>query len=390
MLIVKLIRSFLGYVVFTGTGGFPERFINLCVKYRIPLWDLKNHGDTFEGKTTIHGYKHIRPAAFRAGVRLRISEKRGLPFLTAQNRKRMGLLIGFLVCAALIAVLSTHIWTVEVAGNINVPTETVLETAGRLGVTVGARRSALDPKEIADALLYEIDGLSWAAVNIDACKAVIEVRESVPRPDILDTETPANIIADEDGILTKIEVYSGTAALPVGSAVLKGDLLISGVVKNLDNSETLKGAQGNVYARVKRQMDFSCESLEFLACSAAKERYILEFFGLRIPLGRTLGTEVYTVKQYLSDGKTQLPVGLLRERAQAFETPKTLESPSDCARYAAKQYACAYKTLWSESVILSEDISFDFESTAPTVYGIVTCEKEIGINQEIFVEKISD
>lgn len=390
MLIVKLIRFFLGYVVFTGTGGFPERFINLCVKYRIPLWDLKNRGETFEGKTTIRGYKHIRPAAFRAGVKLHIAEKRGLPFLTAKNKKRMGLLVGFAVCTALIGILSLHIWTVEVSGNVQIPTETVLEAAEQLGITVGARRSALDAKTLADELLYEIDGLSFAAVNIDACKAVIEVRESIARPEILDTETPSNIIADEAGILTKIEVYSGTAVLPIGSAVLKDDLLISGVVENLDNSETLKGAQGNVYAQVERKIDFSCENKVFIGCSAARERYILEFFGLHIPLGRPIAAESYAVRQYLSDGKTQLPIGITREYSAVFDTETALEFPADRARYTAKQLANVYQALWNESVILSEDIAFDFENTEPSIRGTVTCEKEIGINQEIFVEKISD
>lgn len=390
MLIVKLIRFCLGYVLFTGTGGFPERFINLCVKYKIPLWDLKNHGECFEGKTTIRGYKHIRPAAFRAGVALKIREKCGLPFLTAKNKKRMGLLVGFAVCAACIGLLSAHIWTVEVAGNVEIPTETVLEAAEHLGITVGARRNSLDAKALADALLYELDGLSFAAVNIDACKVVIEVRESVPQPEILDTETPSNIIADEAGILTKVEVYSGTAALPVGSAVLKGDLLISGVVENLDKSETLKGAQGNVYAKVERKIDFSCESKQFFGCSAARERHILELFGLHIPLGRPLSNTPYTVRRYLSDGKTQLPVGITREYSAAFEAERTLTEPADRARYAAKELACAYKALWSDSVLLSESITFDFENPEPFIRGTVTCEKEIGLNQEIFVEKISD
>lgn len=390
MLIVKLIRFFLGYVIFTGTGGFPERFINLCVKYKIPLWDLKNHGEYFEGKTTIRGYKHIRPAAFRAGVKLQIREKCGLPFLTAKNKKRMGLFIGFAVCAALIGILSAHIWTVEVSGNVNIPSETVLEAAEHLGITVGARRKSLDAKVLADELLYEIDGLSFAAVNIDACKVVIEVRESVAQPEILDTETPSNIIADEAGILTKVEVYSGTAVLPIGSAVLKNDLLISGVVQNADNSETLKGAQGNVYAKVERPMDFSCENKVFFGCSASRERYIFEFFGLRIPLGRPIAGESYAVRKYLSDGKTQLPVGIAREYGAVFDAETELSDAGDRARYTAKQLACAYKSLWSDCVLLSEDITFDFENAEPATRGTVTCEKEIGINQEIFVEKISD
>lgn len=390
MLIIRLIRSLLGYVVFTGTGGFPERFINLCVKYRVPLWDLKNHGERFSGKTTIHGYKEIRPAAHRSGVRLHIQEKRGLPFLTAKNKKRVGLLIGLMVAVLLVGVLSSMIWTVSVEGNDQIPEEQILAVAEDLGVKMGVRRKKLDAQSIADALLREIDGLSWAALNIDASKAVIEVRESIPKPEISDTQTPANIIAAEDGILTKIEVYSGTAALPVDSAVLKGDLLISGVVKNLDNSETLKGAQGNVYAKVRRDMLFACPETPFLACSSVNERKVLYIFGLKIPCGRRTGESVYTVKSYLSNGGNPLPVGVFRERSEVYDSPYTLETPADRARYAVKKYVTAYKALWQESVILETNVTFDLTSDRPSVSGTIQCEKEIGVNQEIFVEKISD
>ncbi len=390
MLIVKLIRSMLGYVIFTGTGGFPERFINLCVKFHVPLWDLQNHGGSFQGKTTIRGYKNIRPVAHRSGVRLRILEKRGLPFLTAKNKKRVGLAVGLSVAVLLVAVLSSRIWTVEVEGNVDIPEERILAAAEELGVSMGARRRKLHVQEIADGLLHEVDGLSWAAVNIDASKAVIEVRESVPSPEILDTQTPANIIAAEDGILTRVEVYSGTAALPVGSAVLKGDLLIAGVVQNSDSSETLKGAQGNVYAKVERNLLFACPETPFLRCSAAEERSVLYFLGLQIPLGRRTGASPYTVKTYLSNGSTALPVGIFRERSESYTAEYTLEDSADKARYAVKKYAALYKTLWEESVILQTEVAFDLDSAQPSVSGCIICEKEIGINQEIFVEKISD
>ena len=42
MLFVNFVRFILGYICFTATGGFPERFLNLCRLNKIILWDLKN------------------------------------------------------------------------------------------------------------------------------------------------------------------------------------------------------------------------------------------------------------------------------------------------------------------------------------------------------------
>lgn len=390
MLIVKLLRNIMGYVVFVGRGGFPERFLNLCMKYHIPLWDLQSHGDYFTGKTTVRAYKHIRPAAFRSGVRVRISEKCGVPFFSSRNKKRVGLLCGVAVSALLIAVLSGHIWTIEVTGNSEIPTETILEITENMGLHIGVRRSRINSEILADGLLENLDALSWAAVNIDNCKAVIEVREAIAQPEILDTETPANIIAGEDGILTKIEVFSGTAALPVGSAVLKGDLLIAGVVQNLDNSETLKGAQGRVYARVEKNLLFCVPAQPFLRCTAVNERKTLYCFGLKIPMSRTPGENAYRTAEYLSNGNTALPVGVFYDRAMQFAGDFTLQSETDALRYAVKNFTAAYKTLWQEGVIEAETVSFSDDGGAPSVRACITCEKEIGVNQEIFVEKISD
>lgn len=390
MFILKWVRFVLGYVLFTATGGFPERFINLCTKNHIPLWDLKHLGDTVEGKTTVSGYKRIRTAAHRSGVRVRISKKCGLPFLRERNKKRAGLAVGLALAALLLCLLSTRIWTVRVEGNVQIHDEQILRAAKSLGVEMGARTSKLDAQKIAQELQKQVEGLSWAAVNIDACKAVIEVRESTPKPDILDTKTPANIVASENGVLTRIEVYSGTAALPVGSAVLKGDLLISGVVLNKDNSETLHGAQGHVYAKVEREIDCSAENTAFVKLSEENTRYILYCIGLKLPLGRPLSGQVYTVETYLSNGDTTLPVGMLREHTAAFSTPFTLTEAPQKARYTAKLLAEEYRRIWQDSVVLETDISLDFDTDAPYARGKIVCEKEIGVNQEIFVEKISD
>ena len=141
MFILKFVRFVLGYVLFTATGGFPERFINLCTQHNIPLWDLKHLGDTVEGKTTVSGYKRIRPAARRSGVRVRISKKCGLPFLRERNKKHAGLLVGVALAALLLCILSTRIWTVRVEGNVQIHDEQILRAAKSLGVEGGARTS---------------------------------------------------------------------------------------------------------------------------------------------------------------------------------------------------------------------------------------------------------
>lgn len=79
MFFVKLLRFLRGTVLFKLTGGFSERFINLCGRGGIPLWDFTAHPLGFSAHTTAKGYKRMRPYAKKTGVKIRIQRKEGVP-----------------------------------------------------------------------------------------------------------------------------------------------------------------------------------------------------------------------------------------------------------------------------------------------------------------------
>lgn len=388
MFILRFMRILLGYVVFEGSGGFPERFLNLCALEHIPLWDVQFHGDKIEGKTTVKGYLGIRKAVHRAGLSVHILDKRGLPFLTHQNRKRFGLLLGAVLSMLLLCFLSSMIWSVRVEGNENIPEETILEVAEELGIKVGARKSTIKASQKAEELMEHFDELSFAAVNLDFSKAIIEVRERTQKPEILDTVTPSNIVAAENGILLRLDVYSGTPCIPEGSAVLKGDLLISGVIENKDSSERLKGAGGHAYARIERPFTITADAEKLYACTEVTLRRSLLFFGLHLPLGKSVGESPYKTERYLQNKNTVLPIGIQEEHHTDFSSAYTFANAATAKRYAAAQYADFYKTTAeSTEKVLSENIEFIESDSAPKITGVLICEKDIGKKQEIFVEK---
>ena len=63
-------------------------------------------------------------------------------------------------------------------------------------------------------------------------------------PEFPDSTTPCNIVASQDGTIMGIEATVGVAEVRSGDAVLKGDLLISGITENLDKTYNLKAARG--------------------------------------------------------------------------------------------------------------------------------------------------
>lgn len=388
MLIIRLIRFLLGFVTFTAYGGFPERFVNLCTMNKIPLWNMKKEKNYITADTTVNGYKSIKASAKNSGVRVRITKKYGLPFFIHKNRRRIGLLAGFMTAIITVSFLSTMIWSVSVSGNKTLSDEQILDAFEAVGVKVGARRSAISPSEAAYEAKKLLPKIAWASVNIKGSRVEIVVSELSEAPEFPDSTTPCNIIASQDGTIMGIEATVGVAEVHSGDAVLKGDLLISGITENLDKTYNLKSARGKVHARVKNEINASCNDVQFSRLSKLSEQNSLFIFGLKIPLGIGVGEDnAYTEKSFVANGDMSLPLGKITKRVYYSEPCEVF--PEEYKKvYSAYLYTCSYRAMYSESEqILSSDFSFDFVNGTPLFSGNYECKKEIGKRLEIFVEK---
>ncbi|MCC8023452.1 MAG: sporulation protein YqfD [Clostridiales bacterium] len=116
-----------GYVEFKCSGGFVERFLNLCNVNRLKLWDVKKRNGVLYATTDIKSYKEMHKCARKSGSVVRIVHKKGLPFLFANHRNRVGLLIGLAVFIIMLMVLTSFIWLVEIEGNESVEDAVLLE-----------------------------------------------------------------------------------------------------------------------------------------------------------------------------------------------------------------------------------------------------------------------
>ncbi len=329
MLFVNFVRFILGYVRFTARGGFPERFLNLCRLNKIVLWDLRNTNGVISACTDCASYKKIRSVSRKSGMKVRIGRKHGLPFFLNRHKRRVGVLAGVFLCGALLLILSTRIWSVDVIGNNNVPSERILGVFEELGVKKGASAKRTDIKATELAALAELDELSWLNINISGSKAVIEVREAVELPEIESEDAPVDIVAARDGIITIIRPFNGTAEQETGNAVVKGDLLISGIKENGDLTVSFCKAKGYVVAKTSRSMNyFQPQKLTVKKPARIKKRYIINFLSFNIPLGIINRENASFEKSEIIINGVTLPFGITEctelffEEAQIALTPE--------------------------------------------------------------------
>ncbi len=310
MLLTRLIRFLLGYVCFSARNGFSERFINLCKINKIPLWNLHCSNGIITAQTDLKNYIRIRPIAKKSGMKVRVERKQGLPFFMKKHRKRVGLIIGAVFCFLSVAFLSSRIWHIEVIGNVRVPKEEILCVFESIGLREGTSIAKTDVSSTESAALHMLPDVSWLNVNFSGCTAIIEIRETVEKPSTDKESAPSNLVAAGDGQILILRPFNGTAETFVGSAVLKGDLLISGIEENKDLTVNFCKAEGYVVAQTTRSSDYlQKQSFPALQKSEGKKGIVLQFLFFRIPFGR-IPTDSFSEKSSLCVDGTILPVSI--------------------------------------------------------------------------------
>lgn len=383
MLIIKILRYIFGYVNFRAFGGFSDRFLNLCTNNGIPLWNISNVKGNICASTTINGYLSIRKSARKSGMKLKVLEKKGLIFFLKRNKIRVGILIGTLVFACITVILSQFIWSISLVGNINLEQDYLMEAFEKYGIKISAPLKILDDKDIAQKVVSEIEELSWASVNRKGTSVVIEVREKTQAPESYDDETPTNLIASEDGVIISIDSLYGVEEVKVGSAVTKGDLLISGVVSHADGKENFIHADGYVKALVKYKQNFSSDNFVTYKQLSEKTRKSLFFFGIKIPLGMSVGDDFFTEhKSFVESENMLLPLGIITEYGADFSDDTNETDKKTKEKLALFENACYVNEMLDFCIIKDSCVTLN-ENTV-TFYG--NCEREIGKLQEIYVK----
>jgi similar to stage IV sporulation protein len=391
MLIVNLVRYILGYINFRAFGGLSDRFLNLCTRDGIPLWNIKNIKGNITASTTINGYLAIRKAAKKSGMQVTVVERKGIVFTVKRNKTRIGLLIGAIIFVSIIYTLSQFVWSVSLVGNVDLQEDYLLSAFERYGVKVGATISSIDNDDIAQRVVNEITELSWAAINRKGNVVVIEVREKTPAPEKYDNSVPTNLIADENGVILTIDVLYGNEEIKPGSAVSKGDLLISGVITYADGREKLVHADGYVKALVNRKANFNGNDFSVHNLISEKSRKKLFIFGVEIPLGSQIGDGLYCKhKSFMKSEKILLPLGIITEYNAEFSSDNISLNEATKDKLALWDNAFYVKELLDFSVVKNSSICVQESESGNEFAFSADCEQEIGVLQEIYVKNDDD
>lgn len=317
--LLKIIRWLWGYVAFAAKGAFPERFINLTAKAGISLWDIKKENSIFSASVLAGEYKNLRPLARKAKIKLKIKEKHGLPFILNKYKYRSGLFIGIILFFVVIYSLSLFVWDIEIEGNIDIEDTQVKQTLSELGLSKGKLIKKLDIPIIEQGAMQKLSNVSWISINLDGCLATVSIKERIIPPDILPEDRPCNIKANHDGQIMNLEVYKGTPLVKNGDAVLKGQLLVSGVVEDNFGNNNVYHAVARAYAYTKRcvEKEVDLKQIDYERTGKIVKRKKINLFGIDLPLSLSAVPKCHYEKEIIDKDikilNSQLPINIYEE-----------------------------------------------------------------------------
>ncbi|NLK86374.1 MAG: sporulation protein YqfD [Clostridiaceae bacterium] len=241
-----------GYVIIIVEGYFIEKFINICAKRRIQLWDCRIQKQYLATmRMSVKGFRLIRPVARKTGCKVRLLKKTGLPFVFNKYRRRRAFFAGALLFLILINFLASFIWSVEISGNKELEQSVMEEALAENGIRTGVFKYRIDTDRAVTGMMLRLEKLAWISINIKGTKVKVDIRERKNMPEIVPRDIPCDIIARKDGIIRQVIAKEGIEAVAEGDTVKKGQILISGKIplKGGDDGSRLAHAMGTVKAR---------------------------------------------------------------------------------------------------------------------------------------------
>lgn len=393
MFIVKWLRYLQGYVHFMVTGGFTERFLNLCARSGIHIWDVNPRGEyEMDAKTLAKNYKRMRPLARRSGVRMRLMGKRGAPFIVHRYRKRWGIVAAAVLFAVFLGIMSGFIWSIEIESSGDIPHEQIREELAEIGIREGTWRGSIDPREASRRMMLINDEIAWIALNIVGSTIHVEINPRTMPPDRIDDEkTPTNVVASHTGQIKYMEVYDGQHVLGVGDTVMAGEIIVSGITEDKWGNTMLKHARAVVKAWTNEAVVVETPLMfdEKTYSGEVVTRKSISIFGFELPLSVGKLPELYDEAVERRNIKLlgrALPFTVITREVRPYSFVPVTLSEAGARDKAMKELKAIEEGRFGEADIIDRVAVGLMEGDAFVIRADYVIERDIAVVREIFME----
>lgn len=390
IILLKILNFFKGYVKICIKGKHAERFINICAKKNIYVWNIKRKSkDMLEAYMSEEGYKLTDDIAIDSETEIELLGRLGFPVFIKKIAGRSGLILGFLIASLLFFWMTSRVWYIEIAPS-DIPETKLREDLKKAGVDIGVKTSSIDSKKLQAKMMNINPQIEWIWAKKSGTMIFIDVRERVKKPIPIDITEPCNLISTHDGTITFSMITEGRAMVTVGSRVSKGQLLAGGVLDSKVVGARGVHSQGSVKADVliKKSGDYLLTEDVIRPTGKKYNEYIVSFGKkeIRIPsrAKNFKQKEVKTEVIPLKIGDIYFPISIIKKVNMETINEKVKLNKEEVIKDAEKYLdSLLQKEVGSGTIIERYFFHEDIEKNIVRVKMEALCNIEIAEKQPI-------
>ena len=288
-----------GYVIIKIEGKFPERFLNVAGCKQIHMWRVRHTEDGIVLCVRRKDFRYASAVAAQTDCCVKVLTKQGLPYALKRNKHRKALFFGVFLFGLILFGMLSLVWKVEITGIERIPKVKLEQLLRENGIHPYAFLYGIDKTKAVNRITAELNDIAWMGIEIRGSCAFVEVVETVPKPEIQDKSQPCNLIADKDGIVTRLEIESGVTVVKIGDTITKGQLLVSGIADSPMAGVRFLHAEGEVYLKTWHEQNVSIPLVRQVPekTGRTKSHFTVEFFGKTIPVWLNRNPKFKSAKQ---------------------------------------------------------------------------------------------
>lgn len=253
---LKILHFIFGRLYFEVKGYQVERFLNLCAKNNLVLWQLKPVKDGYSFFVRRNCYKILELLAKKANVEIILYDQKGLSYILKEHKGRKIILFSMFLSILMMAIFSQFIWEINVSGGEIYSESDILKYVTDHYYHVGTWKHQVDCNRLEEHLREDYEEIAWVSCSIQGTRLHIDIKETLDRKTKQNPKKPCDIVANKSGIITKMAVKSGTPLVSVGDSIKKGSTLISGLIYYYSDDFTVTQtdkikADGQIIMRTK-------------------------------------------------------------------------------------------------------------------------------------------
>lgn len=394
-MLLSMLKFLRGFLRVTLTGSSPERFLNLCIRRDILIWNLcpNKEAGGFDFCISLKGFRVSKDLLKKTHTSMKIRKKCGVPFFLHRYRARKLFLIGIFLCILLLWNCSKYVWKIEVNGTSQLSQDMILTWLEEKETSFGTKKAQIDCVAIEAALRSDFDVIAWTSVKMEGTKLTVDIQESLPQDEVrtLPSEGAWDLVAAEDATIASIFTRQGTPQVEKGTVVTKGAILISGRLDIMDDNGEVADyryvvSDGDVTGTVTREYKYSfSRNYEKKVYTGEEDTsYTLQVGNARMPLKKadrsySACETVVTDHQLELLPDIYLPVHLYVTDRKAYVYQPATYTKEEAEAIAEKEWGVFLEKFTQKGIpIIVKNVKIETDEKKCVIRGSIQAEVPIG------------